>query len=58
MIEVELATTGAVDRDDTCATCGEPMFYRVDASGRVVSSMCAALMTCPAALLEIPEQPK
>lgn len=63
MSEVEVATAGSVERSDRCASCGEPMLYRMGGveNKRIVSSFCGNLGSdglrsdCPASLLEIPE---
>jgi len=50
-----VATSGTVDRQDVCVTCGEPMLYRVDEAGQVLTSFCGNMSKCPASCLEIPD---
>lgn len=39
--EVAVATRGTIDRDDRCASCGEPMLYHVeDEHERVRATFC------------------
>ena len=54
--EPAVATSGTVDRQDVCVTCGKAMLYRVDGAGKVLASLCGNLADeCPASLLEIPD---
>lgn len=53
--QVWVAADGTVPRKDRCQKCGDPMFYKVDSRDRIVSSFCANLYDCPAALDEIKE---
>lgn len=55
---VDVATSGSVDRHDTCAECGKPMLYRCGdgVTLRVVSSFCGNIQgSCLMALVEISE---
>ena len=54
MSDVEVATSGTIDRDDRCQSCGEPMLYAVDDAGKVHDSFCGN-SECHLFLLEIPE---
>jgi hypothetical protein len=52
--EIEVATSGTIERDDRCPACGVQMLYRVDAREQPVSMFCGNLSDgCPEVMREV-----
>lgn len=52
MTDIQVATSGTIDRSDRCGNCGEPMLYCVYPDGSIAYSFCG-LSECVAFLLEV-----